>query len=211
VSTGEHTLQQRQLSLLNHQQIKRLLQRLGDPQEFLSDYGVRSLSRYHAEHPITLNTSAGDFTVQYTPGESNNPASDKQANWRGPIWFPLNYLLIEALRTYQLHYGEALRVEYPVGSGLQRTPGEIADDLTRRLSSLFLRNERGQRPIYGENRTFQFDPHWRDHILLHEYFHGDSGVGLGASHHTGWTALVANLLEQSESQVLAATRARQHR
>lgn len=207
---SEYASQQRQLSLVSAQQLRRLLQRLGDPQEFLSDHGIRSLSRIHAEHPYTLDTQEGRFTVQYVPGESNNYAPDKNANWRGPVWFPLNYLLIEALHIHQLHYGESLRVEYPVGSGAQHTLGEIADDLTRRLTNLFARNEQGRRPIYGENRTFQFDPHWRNHILFYEYFHGDSGVGLGASHQAGWASLIANLLEQSESQVFTAFRTRQH-
>lgn len=211
VPSEEHASEQRLLSLVSASQIRRLLQHLGNPQEFLSDYGIRSLSRHHAEHPYTLNTQHGDITVQYTPGESRGDADSGHSTLHGSIWFPLNYLLIEALRTCQLHYGETLRVEYPLGSGSQCTPGEIADDLTRRLTSLFLRNEQGQRPVYGENRTFQFDPHWRDHILFYEYFDGDSGVGLGASHQTGWTALVANLLEQSESKVLAAAKARQHR
>lgn len=210
VPSSEYALQQRQLALVNSQQIRRLLQRLGDPQEFLSGYGIRSLSRYHAEHPYTLHTQEGEFTAQYTPGESHH-AAGKNSHWRGPIWLSLNYLLIDALRTHQLHYGDTLRVEYPVNSGIQCSLGEIADDLTQRLTRLFLRNGQGQRPLYGDNRTFQLDPHWRDHILFYEYFHGDSGVGLGASHQTGGTALVAKLLERAESHVFSPTKARQQR
>ncbi len=206
-----HTPEHRLLALVREPQLKRLLQRLGDPQEFLSEYGIRSLSRHHAEHPYTLNTPQGDLNVWYAPGESNDGTAKGSANWRGPIWFPLNYLLIEALRTYQLHYGENARVEYPLGSGTQRTLGEIADDLTHRLTSIFLRNEQGQRPVFGENGIFQYDPHWHDHILFHEYFHGDNGSGLGASHQTGWTALVANLLERVESRVPTSVRSRQQR
>ena len=208
VPAAEYAPEQRILSLVRAPQLKRLLQHLGDPQEFLSQHGLRSLSRHHAEHPATLNTWQGEVRVQYEPGESS---SGGNTNWRGPIWFPLNYLLIDALRTYQVHYGETLRVEYPLGSGAQRTPGEIADDLTRRLTSIFQRNEHGQRPVYGENGTFQYDPHWRDHILFYESFHGENGTGLGASHQSGGTSLVANLLERVECRELAKARTRRQR
>ncbi|HEU5377372.1 MAG TPA: hypothetical protein VFV38_18265 [Ktedonobacteraceae bacterium] len=208
VPSDAHAPDQRLLAMVRGPQLRQILQRLGDPNEFLSDYGVRSLSKYHAQHPYTLHTRYGNFTAQYTPGESNTGAAGGNANWRGPIWFPLNYLLIEALQKYQLHYGDTLRVEYPTGSGIQRTPGEIAEDLSRRLTGIFLRNEQGQRPVFGENGIFQYDPHWRDSILFYEYFNGDTGEGLGSSHQTGWTALIANLLESVESRVQAAAGAR---
>lgn len=208
IPSEEHTPEQLLLALVRGPRLKQLLQRLGDTNEFLSNYGVRSLSKYHAEHPYTLNTRYGNFTVQYMPGESQSEVFGGNSNWRGPIWFPLNCLLIEALQKYHSHYGETLRVEYPTGSGIQHTLGEIAEDLSHRLTSIFLRNEQGQRPVYGKNGIFQHDPHWRDSILFYESFHGDTGEGLGASHQTGWTALVANLLESVDNRVLAAAGAR---
>ncbi len=168
-----------------------------DTQEFLSDYGLRSISRYHADHPYELKTRYGNFMVDYEPAESTTGAFGGNSNWRGPIWFPLNFLLIEALRKYHRFYGDDLRVETPTGSGTQMTLSQVADELSRRLIRIFLRNEQGIRPVFGGNLTFQNDEHWRDYIPFHEYFHGDNGAGVGASHQTGWTAVVANLLQEA--------------
>ncbi len=185
------------LALVRGPRLKDLLTRMLDPQEFLSDYGIRSLSRYYANHPYELNTPYGNFTVTYTPAESTTGAFGGNSNWRGPIWFPINFLLVEALRKYHQSYGDDYLVEFPTGSGKKLTLGQIADELSRNLTHIFLRDERGSRPVFGTNTIFQNDLHWRDHIPFHEYFHGDMGAGVGASHQTGWTAVVANLLEQT--------------
>jgi hypothetical protein len=185
------------LALVRGSRLKSLLTRLLDPQEFLSDYGIRSISRYYAEHPFELRTRYGDFSVAYTPGESNTGAFGGNSNWRGPIWFPINLLLVNALRKYHQFYGDEYLVEYPTGGGRQLTLGQIADELTRRLTHIFLRDEQGRRPVFGANVVFQSDPHWRDAIPFYEYFHGDTGAGVGASHQTGWTAVVANLLNDA--------------
>jgi hypothetical protein len=185
------------LALVRGPRLKGLLTHILDPQEFLSDYGIRSLSRYYANHPYELNTPYGNFTVTYTPAESTTGAFGGNSNWRGPIWFPINFLLVEALRKYHQSYGDDYLVEFPTGSGKKLTLGQIADELSRNLTRIFLRDEHGSRPVFGTNTIFQDDPHWRDHIPFHEYFHGDTGAGVGASHQTGWTAVVANLLEQT--------------
>jgi len=177
--------------------LKSLLTRLLDPQEFLSDYGIRSISKYYAEHPFELRTRYGDFSVAYTPGESTSGAFGGNSNWRGPIWFPINLLLVNALRKYHQFYSDEYLVEYPTGGGTQLTLGQIADELARRLTRIFLRDEQGRRPVFGANTVFQSDPHWRDAIPFYEYFHGDTGAGVGASHQTGWTAVVANLLNDA--------------
>jgi len=137
------------------------------------------------------------FDIGYQPAESQNGMFGGNSNWRGPIWFPINYLIIEGLQRFHHYYGEGLKVEFPTGSGHLATLDEVATDLSQRLTKLFLRNEAGERPTYGANRPFQDDPHWRDHLLFYEYFHGDNGAGLGASHQTGWTGLVAKLIQQS--------------
>jgi hypothetical protein len=185
-------------SLLTPERLRRLLARMLDPEEFLSPYGIRALSRHHRDNPYLLNVDGHVYRVDYTPAESTTGLFGGNSNWRGPIWLPINYLLIEALHKYNAAYGPSFTVEYPTGSGQQHTLGEVAADLSRRLTHLFLRDENGRRPIYGGTETFQFDPHWRDHLLFHEYFHGDNGAGLGANHQTGWTALVATLLSQAQ-------------
>ena len=187
--------ERRLLALVRGSRMKRLLKRLLDPNEFLSDFGVRSLSKIHLTQPYALQVDGVSLTIGYEPGESRSGLFGGNSNWRGPVWFPINYLLIEALQKFHHYYSDDFRVECPTGSGVFLSLREIADDLSRRLTQVFLRDARGRRPYAGDDPR-QHDPHWRDHLHFHEYFHGDSGVGLGASHQTGWTALVAKLLLQ---------------
>jgi hypothetical protein len=179
-------------------QLARILERMLDPDEFLSDCGLRSLSRHHAAEPYVLRIGDHVASVGYEPAESATRLFGGNSNWRGPVWFPVNYLMIEALTKYHRYYGDSFQVEFPAGSGHRVTLDQVATELGRRLARIFLRDESqgGRRPVYGEEPLFQSDPHWRDHILFYEYFHGDTGAGLGASHQTGWTALVANLIHQ---------------
>ncbi|MCK6513339.1 glucosidase [Myxococcota bacterium] len=185
----------RLLSLLRGHRMKRLLQRTLDPNEFLSDYGIRSLSRYHKQHPYTFTYRDQSFTVAYVSGESDSGLFGGNSNWRGPIWFPVNYLLIESLQKFHHYYSDDFLVEYPTGSGQSLSLLQIAEHLGQRLAGLFRRGEDGRRPIFGDNRKMQEDPQFRDHLLFHEYFDGDTGRGLGASHQTGWTGLIAKLLQ----------------
>ncbi|HKO48681.1 MAG TPA: glucosidase [Polyangiaceae bacterium] len=182
------------LSLLRGHRMKRLLFRMLDEQEFLSDYGVRSLSRYHREQPFALEAKGQTFRVAYSPGESESGIFGGNSNWRGPIWFPTNFLIIESLQRFHYYYGDDFKVECPTHSGNYLTLEQIADHLSERLTRLFHRDERGKRPIYGDTELFQSDPHFRDYLLFYEYFHGDDGRGLGAPHQTGWTGLIAKLL-----------------
>jgi hypothetical protein len=174
----------------------KLLERLLDKNEFLSDYGIRSLSRYHLEHPYVFE--AGDFRaeVKYVPAESDSDLFGGNSNWRGPIWMPLNYLIIESLNKFHKFYGDDFRVECPVGSGRKLSLKEIANELRSRLINIFRRDDKGRRPVFGAYEKMQTDPHFRNHILFHEYFDGDNGRGLGASHQTGWSALVANMIAE---------------
>jgi hypothetical protein len=187
------------LAILHGDRLAAVLRRMLAADEFLSDYGVRALSRYHLEHPYVLNVGGQQLTVKYLPAESDNRLFGGNSNWRGPIWFPMNYLLIHALHQYHLYYGDNFKVECPTGSGRQHNLGEVAADLTKRLANIFLRDPArgGRRAVWGDNDYFQTDPHWRDCIPFHEYFNGDNGAGLGASHQTGWTALIAALLSTS--------------
>lgn len=187
----------RLLALVRAHRMQALLKRALDPAEFLSDYGLRSLSKFHQSQPYTLQIDGQFRFADYEPGESTSGLFGGNSNWRGPIWFPVNYLLIEALQRFHFYYGDGLKVECPTGSGQELTLWEVAEELSRRLTRLFLRAPDGKRPVYGNDSTFQTDPHWHDHILFYEYFHGDTGKGLGASHQTGWTALVAKLIQQS--------------
>jgi hypothetical protein len=187
----------RLLSLVSNEQLPRILQRLFDESEFLSPFGIRSLSRYHAEHPFTFPVNGNVYIVDYEPAESTTGLFGGNSNWRGPVWFPMNFLIIEALQRFDYYYGADFQVEMPTGSGNWMTLGEAAACLSRRLSSLFLADNEGKRPVYNGNALFQTDPHFRDYLLFYEYFHGDTGAGLGASHQTGWTGLVAKLLQQS--------------
>jgi Glycosyl hydrolase family 63 C-terminal domain len=188
------------MAMVRGDDLRSVLKYMLDEQEFLSDYGFRALSRYHKDHPyeVYFPRYGVTFTVNYQPAESTTGDFGGNSNWRGPIWFPLNFLLVEALQKYHRFYGDEFKIEFPTGSGMQLTLGQIADEIANRLTSIFLRDEQGQRPVFGGNMTFQNDEHWRDHIPFHEYFHGDNGAGVGASHQTGWTAVVANLLQKSQ-------------
>ena len=182
------------LSLLRGHRVKRLLCRMLDETEFLSDYGVRSISKYHEAHPYELRIDGHLMTIKYTPAKSDVDLFGGNSNWRGPIWFAPNYLLIEALQRFYGYYGDDFKVEYPTHSGNVFTLDEISVELSKRLARIFLRNEKGLRPVFGNSQKLQTDPNFRDYILFHEYFHGDNGKGLGAAHQTGWTGLVAKLL-----------------
>jgi len=184
------------LTIANRSKLERIYRYVLDEKEFLSPFGVRALSRYHAEHPFTLSVDGQSHSVNYEPGESSTEMFGGNSNWRGPVWFPMNFLLIESMQRIHHYYGDGFKVECPTGSGQLKTLWEVAADVSRRLSSIFVRRD-GRRPIYGDVSVFQSDPYWRDLILFYEYFHGETGAGLGASHQTGWTALVAKLLEQS--------------
>jgi hypothetical protein len=185
------------LSFLTPERLRQVLRYMLDEDEFLAPYGIRSVSKYHEAHPYSFRVGGQDFTLSYQPAESLSGLFGGNSNWRGPIWFPINYLIIEALQKYHYYYGDGFKVEFPTGSGNLCTLWEVAAELSKRLSALFLRDESGKRPVYGGIDIFQNDPHWRDHVLFNEYFHGDNGAGLGASHQTGWTGLVAKLLQQS--------------
>jgi hypothetical protein len=181
-------------AILNQSKLRRVLEKVLDPDEFLSPYGIRSLSRYHAEHPYVVHVEGQEFRVTYSPAESDSNMFGGNSNWRGPIWMPVNGLIIRALLQYYSYYGTDFLVECPTGSGQQMNLYQVAEEIARRLASIFLPDQAGKRPLYGGNRKFQEDPHWRDYILFYEYFHGDNGAGLGASHQTGWSGLVARLL-----------------
>ncbi len=183
------------LAVVSPERLRRLLARMLDEREFLSPYGIRALSRVHADHPYVFRFGADEFRVEYLPAESNSGMFGGNSNWRGPIWMPVNALVIRALMQFYAFYGDEFRVECPAGSGHMMTLFEVATDLARRLARIFERDDRGRRPVFGGVELFQTDPHWRDHILFYEYFHGDNGAGLGASHQTGWTGLVATLLQ----------------
>ncbi len=192
--------ERRLLALVRGHRMKRLLKRMLDPEEFLSDYGIRAISKFHTEHPYEYRAHGMEYVVSYEPGESSTGLFGGNSNWRGPIWFPINFLLIETLQKFHHYYGDDFLVECPTGSGNKLTLWQIADQLSCRLTHIFLRGQDGRRPVFGTNETFQTDPHWRDYPLFYEYFHGDTGRGVGASHQTGWTGLVAKLLEQTEGR-----------
>jgi hypothetical protein len=186
----------RLFSLARAFRMTKILQRMLDEAEFLSPYGVRALSRSYLDHPYDFEYYGVDYRVKYLPGESDSGLFGGNSNWRGPIWMPVNYLLVENLRRFHQFYGDGLKIECPTGSGVMVTLNEVADELCRRLIKLFVRDADGRRPVFGGYEKFQTDPHFRDYILFHEYFHGDNGRGCGASHQTGWTGLVANLIDQ---------------
>ena len=189
--------QRRLMAVVKPGQLRRILERVFDETEFLSAYGVRSLSRCHADHPYILPVDGVDHRVAYDPAESTTGLFGGNSNWRGPIWFPMNFLLVEALQRFDFYFGENFQMEFPHGSGNWMNLWETARCLSQRLSALFLQDKDGTRPIYNGNKLFQSDPNFRDHILFFEYFNGNTGAGLGASHQTGWTGLVAKLLQQS--------------
>lgn len=181
-------------SILDETRLRRVLARMLDESEFLSPYGIRSLSRHHAEHPFVFSLGAQEYRVAYLPAESDNAMFGGNSNWRGPVWMPVNGLIIRALLQYYSYYGDDFTVECPTGSGRHRTLYQVAEELSRRLAAIFLRDASGRRPLYGGTEKFQTDPHWRDYIQFYEYFHGDNGAGLGASHQTGWTGIIARLM-----------------
>ena len=185
----------RLLSILNKQKLERVLGYLLDENEFLGPHGIRSLSRYHLEHPFVFHVGGQEYKVQYLPAESNTGMFGGNSNWRGPVWMPVNVLIVRALVNLYSSTATSSRCECPTGSGRYMTLFEVAQEIVRRLTGTFLRDADGQRPVYGGTAKFQDDPHWRDLILFYEYFHGDNGAGLGASHQTGWTGLVAPLLD----------------
>jgi hypothetical protein len=185
------------LSLVAPSRLQRVLQMMLDESEFLSPHGIRGISRYHKDHPFVLDADGQEYSVRYEPAESTTNLFGGNSNWRGPVWFPVNYLMIESLQRFHHYFGDEMQVEFHTGSGVKMNLAQVACELSRRLSRLFLRDEHGRRPVFGGAEKFQSDPHFRDHILFYEYFHGDNGAGLGASHQTGWTALVAKLLQQS--------------
>jgi len=189
--------ERRLMSIVGRGQLKRILGYMLNEQEFLSPHGIRALSRYHREHPYTMAVNDAEHRVDYEPAESSTGLFGGNSNWRGPIWFPVNFLLIESLQKFHHYLGNDFRVEFPSGSGMLLSLWEVASELSRRLGSIFLKNASGRRPVFGNLEKFQSDANWSDLILFHEYFHGDDGAGLGASHQTGWTGLVTKLLQQS--------------
>jgi len=182
-------------ALLNPERLRRILTKMLDENEFLSPYGIRSLSKFHQQHPFVLNVGGQEYRVDYLPAESNTGMFGGNSNWRGPIWMPVNLLIIRALGNFYLYYGDNFKIECPTGSGKMMNLFEVSKEISDRLTRIFTRDEHGRRPVYGGAEKFQSDPHWRDHILFYEYFHGDNGAGLGASHQTGWTGLVAKLIQ----------------
>jgi mannosylglycerate hydrolase MGH1-like protein/glycosyl hydrolase family 63 len=195
--TRHGVAERRLLSMVQPSKLRRILSVMLDENEFLSPHGIRGLSRYHKHHPFVLQTDGDEHRVDYEPAESTTGMFGGNSNWRGPVWFPVNFLMIESLQRYHHYFGNEFKVEFPTGSGVEMNLSEVASELSRRMSRIFLRDQQGRRPVFGGCSKFQTDPHFRDHLLFYEYFNGDDGAGLGASHQTGWTALVAKLLQQS--------------
>jgi len=189
--------ERRLLAILDGDRLRRVLRVMLDEKEFLSPYGIRSISQIHRERPYTLDVHGMTYSVPYEPAESSTGVFGGNSNWRGPIWFPINYLLIEALQKFHHYFGDDFTVECPTGSGQLMTLDQVAAELSQRLTRIFLRDTEGRRPVFQGIDLYQRDPHWNDLLLFHEYFNGDTGAGVGASHQTGWTALVAKLLQQS--------------
>jgi hypothetical protein len=185
----------RMLSILNRKKLERVLAYMLDENEFLGPHGIRSLSRYHLDHPFKFFVGDQEYQVKYLPAESNTGMFGGNSNWRGPVWMPVNTLIIRAMLNLYSFYGDDFKIECPTGSGRLMTLFEVAKEISRRLAGTFLRDADGLRPVYGGTEKFQKDPHWRDLILFYEYFHGDNGAGLGASHQTGWTGLIATILD----------------
>jgi len=186
-------------SILDERKLRRVLAKMLDEEEFLSPYGIRSISRFHDAHPYIFNVDQQEYRVSYLPAESDSGMFGGNSNWRGPIWMPVNGLIVRALLQYYAYYGDSFTIECPTGSGRFMTLYQVAEELSRRLSAIFLKDAEGHRPVYGGTRKFQDDPHWRDHILFYEFFHGDNGAGLGASHQTGWTGIIARLMHMFAS------------
>jgi hypothetical protein len=194
--------ERRLLSIATQDQLRQILKYMLDEREFLSPYGIRALSQVHRDHPYQLSVNGMGYRVDYEPAESSTGLFGGNSNWRGPIWFPVNFLLIESLQKFHYYLGDSFKVECPTGSGKVMTLWEVAGEISRRLMQIFLQapsagsGQAGRRPVFGGTEKFQNDPHWRDLIPFHEYFHGDNGAGIGASHQTGWTGLVAKLIQQ---------------
>jgi hypothetical protein len=182
-------------ALVNPVRLRRILTRMLDEEEFLGPHGIRALSKYHDKHPFVIYVNGQEYKVNYLPAESDTGMFGGNSNWRGPVWMPVNAVLLRALLSFYEFYGDDFKIECPTGSGKLMNLFEVAQEITRRLAGLFLRDESGRRPVYGGTEKFQTDPHWKDYILFFEYFHGDNGAGLGASHQTGWTGLVGKLIE----------------
>jgi hypothetical protein len=197
-------------AILDETKLRRVLARMLDEREFLSPYGIRSLSRYHANHPYVFRFGKQEYGVSYVPAESDSGMFGGNSNWRGPIWMPVNALIVRALYQYYAYYGNDFTIECPTGSGRMMTLYQVAEEITRRLSNIFLKDNDGRRPVYGGTTMFQENPHWRDLVLFYEYFHGDNGAGLGASHQTGWTGVIAPLMrlfaERTAEQALETPR-----
>ncbi len=189
--------QRRLLSVVSAPRLERILRRVFDENEFLSPYGIRSLSRYHKDHPYTLPLNGHSATIAYEPAESETGTFGGNSNWRGPVWFPMNFLFVEALQRLHRYYGDLFMIEFPTGSGNRVNLRQAAQLLSHRLAALFLPGKNAYRPMYGSNKLFQEDPNFRCHLLFNEYFNGDTGQGLGADHQTGWTGLIAKLLQQN--------------
>jgi hypothetical protein len=183
------------LALVNPERLRRILTKMLDENEFFSSHGIRSISKFHKDHPFVLHVHGQEYRVDYLPAESNTGMFGGNSNWRGPVWMPMNVIIIRALLNFYLYYGDNFRIECPTGSGKMMNLFEVAREIGDRLTSIFIRNEEGKRPVYGGLEKFQIDPNWRDLILFHEYFHGDNGAGLGASHQTGWTGVVAKIIQ----------------
>ena len=183
------------MGLVNQNRLRRILTRMLDENEFLSPYGIRALSRYHAEHPYAFSVGGQEYRVSYLPAESDSGMFGGNSNWRGPVWMPVNALIIRALMHYFAYYGDNFKIECPTGSGKLMNLFEVAREIVNRLTMIFLRDENGRRPVFGGAKKFQLDPYWRDNLLFYEYFHGDNGAGIGASHQTGWTGVIAGLID----------------
>jgi len=190
---GPGAQNRRLLSLTRAFRMKKILARMLGENEFLSEYGVRAVSRYHLHHPFEFEYSGNRYELKYAPGESITRTFGGNSNWRGPIWLPINYMILETLRRFYDYYGDDFKIECPTGSGRLLTLWQVAEEISRRLVRLCLRDQNGRRPVFGPNVKFQTDPNFRDHIFFYEYFHCDTGRGLGASHQTGWTGLLAEL------------------
>jgi hypothetical protein len=183
------------IALVNPERLRRILTKMLDEEEFLGPYGIRSLSKFHAQHPYVFQVHGEEYRVDYLPAESNTGMFGGNSNWRGPVWMPVNVMILRALQNFYLYYGDNFKIECPTGSGNLMNLFEVGMEISRRLMRIFLRDEQGHRPVYGWTGKFQDDPNWRDYISFFEYFHGDNGAGLGASHQTGWTGLVAKIIQ----------------
>jgi hypothetical protein len=181
-------------SILDETRLRRVLEKMLDENEFLSEFGIRSLSRFHEKQPYVVIAGGQEYRVSYLPAESDTGMFGGNSNWRGPIWMPVNALIIRSLLQYYSYYGDQFTVECPTGSGRHMNLYQVAEEIARRLANIFLRGKDGRRPVYGGTEKFQADPHWRDLVLFYEYFHGDNGAGLGASHQTGWTGIIARAM-----------------